>query len=128
MMQFNHINLQVPDGLATAPFFTDRFGMSPLPGLKPTKRMAILRDEAGMVFNRSNFNADAAVDYPEIFHIGSVRNSRAGVDAMHRRLVVAGHDAPAPKSVHGAWTFFMTAPGGVTVKGQCGKGDPGRAT
>lgn len=116
-MQLNHLNLPVPDVLATADYLKQFFGMKEL-GPKVTRTMALLRDDSGMVLNISNFNRADSVTYPETFHIGFTRDSREEVDAIYQRLAEAGRANTPPRSFHGSWTFYVAAPGGFTIEVQ----------
>jgi lactoylglutathione lyase len=116
-MQLNHINLPVPDVLATAGYLKEFFGLKDL-GPKPSRTMALLRDDHGMVLNVSNFSHTDRVEYPGTFHIGFTRESKEEVDAIYRRLAGAGLAKSPPRHFHGSWTFYVTAPGGFTVEVQ----------
>ena len=116
-MQLNHINLTVPDVTASADFLRRHFGLRDM-GLRPTRVMALLTDGHGMVLNLSNFDAVDRVTWPDDFHIGFIRGSRAEVDATHAELVAAGYQADEPRRFHGSWTFYVRAPGGFLVEVQ----------
>jgi lactoylglutathione lyase len=116
-MHLNHINLPVPDVAATAAFLRRFFGMTDI-GLKETRVMALLTDGRGMVLNLSNFARTDETTYPDFFHIGFSRDSREAVDVVHRDLAEAGFHADPPRSFHGSWTFYVTAPGGFVVEVQ----------
>ncbi len=114
-MTLNHLNLPVDDVGSAYDFLTTHFGLHPF-ARKPNATMALLRDDAGMVLNLSNFDRATSVRYPSSFHIGFQQASEARVDEINEQLKQAGFDVEAPRSFHGSWTFYLEAPGGFTVE------------
>lgn len=109
-MLLNHLNLTVDDAQQAAGFLTTYFGMTPM-GSRG-RNMVFLTDANGMVLALMK-GKDAT--YPANFHIGFIQPDRAGVDAVHARLVADGFDADPPSDQH-AYTFYVQAPGGFTVE------------
>lgn len=114
-MRLNHLNLTVSDVLAAHEFLA-HFGLEPLQGAPKTETMAFLRDDGGMVLSLMNIQGDAQVDYPGMFHIGFVQESRDEVDTLNTRLREAGFKVKAAREFHGSYTFYLKAPGGFTVE------------
>jgi catechol 2,3-dioxygenase-like lactoylglutathione lyase family enzyme len=114
-MRLNHLNLTVPDVAATRAFFETYFGLRCV-----TERgrgaLAVLIDESGFVLTLNNFDKVGEVEYPGIFHVGFNVEGRERVDELHRRLTADGFAAEPPKEFHGAWTFYLRAPGGFLVE------------
>jgi len=111
----NHINLDVSDVQKAREFLMTYFGLDPK-GLPGNDKIAILRDEQGMVLTLSNFHGEAEVKYPGSFHIGFIQESPAKVDEINARLKADGYDVEPPSRQHGSWTFYFTAPGGFLVE------------
>ena len=78
--------------------------------------LAVLVNGSGFILTLSNFDKAAEVEYPGAFHIGFMQDSRERVDAMYERLKADGFEAKPPKEFHGAWTFYLRAPGGFLVE------------
>jgi lactoylglutathione lyase len=102
-VRLNHANLTVPDGLRCV---TE----------KGRNALAVLVDETGFVLTLNNFERVAAVEYPGAFHIGFMQDSREKVDAIFERLKAGGFDIQPPREFHGAWTFYLNAPGGFSLE------------
>jgi catechol 2,3-dioxygenase-like lactoylglutathione lyase family enzyme len=68
--------------------------------------------------DKKSGDADAKkpVEYPKGFHIGFHQDSREAVDAIYKQLKDGGVAVEPPKEYHGAWTFFVRAPGGFFVE------------
>jgi len=60
--------------------------------------------------------AKKPVEYPAGFHIGFHQDSREAVDEINKKLKAAGVAVEQPREYHGAWTFFVRAPGGFFVE------------
>jgi catechol 2,3-dioxygenase-like lactoylglutathione lyase family enzyme len=58
----------------------------------------------------------AQVSYPETFHIGFMQESEERVNEINRRLKDDGFDVNLPGKLHGAWTFYFRAPGGILIE------------
>jgi lactoylglutathione lyase len=56
------------------------------------------------------------VTYPPSFHIGFIQATEREVDAINRRLRKDGFEVAPPARLHGAWTFYFTAPGGFVIE------------
>ncbi len=114
-MTLNHLNLPVSNVGDAYAFLTTYFGLKPF-ARGPNAVMALLQDDAGMVLNLSNFDKAASVQYPSAFHIGFQRESEARVDELNERLRQDGFEVEPPRRFHGAWTFYIDAPGGFVVE------------
>jgi catechol 2,3-dioxygenase-like lactoylglutathione lyase family enzyme len=114
-MRLNHLNLTVPDVQQTREFFETYFGFRCL-----TERgrgaLVVLADESGFILSLNNLDKADKVEYPGIFHIGFMQESRERVDEIYQRLTSGGFDAEPPREFHGAWTFYFRAPGGFLVE------------
>jgi catechol 2,3-dioxygenase-like lactoylglutathione lyase family enzyme len=114
-MRLNHVNLTVPDVARTREFFETYFGLRCV-FERGRGALAVLVDEAGFVLTLNNFEKVAEVQYPGLFHVGFMQESRERVEEIHARLKAGGIDVEQPRELHGAWTFFFRAPGGFLVE------------
>src|SRR6516165_5278300 len=114
-MVLNHINLTVPDVAQTREFFETYFGFRCVVE-RGRNFIAVMVDESGFIWTISNCDNAADVEYPGAFHIGFGQDSPKRVDQMYERLTAAGFDAQPPREFHGAWTFYLRAPGGFVVE------------
>jgi catechol 2,3-dioxygenase-like lactoylglutathione lyase family enzyme len=114
-MALNHLNLPVPDVAKTRAFFETYFGFRCI-FERGRDTIAVLTDESRFIFTLSNFDRAAAVEYPGAFHVGFEQPSRERVDEFYERLKNDGHAAEPPRDFHGAWTFYLHAPGGFLVE------------
>ncbi len=124
-MTINHLNLTVTDPTETSAFLAKYFALEPRGG---NAGMQMLYDDQRMVLTLIKGRADdrdareAAADkppqvrYPSSFHIGFIVGSRERVDQINQQLRNDGMEVDAPAHLHGAWTFYFTAPGGFTVE------------
>jgi lactoylglutathione lyase len=115
-MVLNHINLTVTDAEEAQLFLETHFGMQRAPGVKPSPRFGMLRDEQGMVLTLIQGSPGREIEYPESFHIGFGVPSRDTVNEINARLRAAGYHVEAPSRQHGAWTFYFRAPGGFIIE------------
>jgi catechol-2,3-dioxygenase len=113
-MRLNHLNLTVPDVRRTREFFESYFGLRCL--VERGGTLAVLADESGFILNLNNFDKVDKVEYPGAFHIGFMQESRERVDEIYPHLTSSGFDAKPPREFHGAWTFYLRAPGGFLVE------------
>jgi catechol 2,3-dioxygenase-like lactoylglutathione lyase family enzyme len=60
--------------------------------------------------------AKKPVEYPKGFHIGFRQDSREKVDEIYKQLKDGVVTVERPREYHGAWTFFVRAPGGYFVE------------
>lgn len=111
-MKLNHLNLTVTDVAAARAFLETYLGMHSAGG---NDGMAFLTDAGGFLLSLMKARHGEEVRYPANVHIGFGQPSDEHVNAIHRRLVDDGYDVPAP-SRHHAWTFYVAAPGGITVE------------
>jgi catechol 2,3-dioxygenase-like lactoylglutathione lyase family enzyme len=111
----NHLNLTVPDAARSREFFETYFGLRCVAELG-RNALAVLVDETGFVLTLNNFEKATEVEYPGMFHIGFMQESRERVDEINEKLKAGGFEVEAPHELHGAWTFFFRAPGGFLVE------------
>lgn len=109
-MNLNHLHLPVTDAPAAAEFLQRYFGMKRLQG--GNKNFIALQDGAGMVLIVSKHKASA---FPPGFHIGFIQESEERVNEINERMRADGIEVDAPERHH-AWTFYVQAPGGLTVE------------
>ena len=114
-MRLNHINLPVSDIPAARAFLETYFGLRCLGGPMP-ETIVLMVDENECLIALSRFNKSEAVVYPKAFHVGFMQASREAVDAIHARLAGDGIKVGTAKMFHGAWTFYVDAPGGFMVE------------
>jgi lactoylglutathione lyase len=114
-MGLNHVNLTVPDVPQTSAFFETYFGFRSV-AERGRGALAVLVDESGFVLTLNNFDKVDKVEYPGAFHIGFMQESRERVDEIYQRLTSGGFAAEPPREFHGAWTFYLRAPGGFLVE------------
>jgi catechol 2,3-dioxygenase-like lactoylglutathione lyase family enzyme len=114
-MRLNHIDLPVPDVAATRAFFETWLGFTHERTLGQDG-LAILRDEAGLVLVLSRLRRDGAQTWPVPFHIGFHLESPTAVSAFHARLTAGGLAVDPPAMRHGAFAFYLTAPGDLLVE------------
>ena len=114
-MRVNHLNLTVPDVRQTREFFETFFGLKCVADLG-RNALAVMIDESGFILTLNNFEKASEVEYPGAFHIGFMQDSRERVDEIYQQLKAGGYEAEPPKEFHGAWTFYLRAPGGFLVE------------
>ena len=114
-MRLNHINLAVTDVPLARAFFETHSGLRFIGSQAPDK-LVVLADESDSVITLSNFERGDEISYPKSFHIGFSQPSRDAVEAIRQSLCDAGYEVPAPKTIHGAWSFYFDAPAGFTIE------------
>jgi lactoylglutathione lyase len=114
-MRVNHLNLTVPDVRQTREFFETFFGLKCVADLG-RNALAVMIDESGFILTLNNFEKASEVEYPGAFHIGFMQDSRERVDEIYQQLKAGGYEAEPPREFHGAWTFYLRAPGGFLVE------------
>jgi lactoylglutathione lyase len=114
-MRVNHLNLTVPDVRQTREFFETFFGLKCVADLG-RNALAVMIDESGFILTLNNFEKASEVEYPGAFHIGFMQDSRERVDEIYQQLKAGGYEAEPPKEFHGAWTFYLRAPGNFVVE------------
>ena len=114
-MRLNHLNLTVPEGSKTREFFETYFEFRCV-AARGRDAIAVLVDESGFILTLNNFEKASEVTYPGAFHVGFNQESRERVDEIHARLMAGGFDPEPPREFHGAWTFYLRAPGGFLVE------------
>lgn len=116
-MRLNHINLFSSDVIADRAMFERYFGMKTLH--MQGDSLAVLRDDADMLFVLNRFGKADGFAYPDNFiklHIGFLQESRDDVDALNSRLKADGWTVQEPREFHGAWTFYFRAKGGYFIE------------
>lgn len=116
-MKLNHLNLTVDDVPAARAFLERYFGLRPYG--EGQRNFDVLFDDAGMVLTLMGVGKRREVSYPETFHIGFLQATEADVDAVNERLRGDGFAVEPASRRHGAWTFYLQAPGGFTVEVLC---------
>jgi lactoylglutathione lyase len=109
-MRLNHLHLMVEDVQASAAFLATYFGMTALPGGR--ERLAVMTDGGGMILTLMQGRDHS---YPRNFHIGFAQPSHAAVNQLRERMLEDGHSPSAPALAH-AWSFYVTAPGGIMIE------------
>lgn len=109
-MRLNHLHLMIADVQATAAFLESYFGMVRLPGGRD--KFVVMRDESWLILTLMQARDHT---YPKHFHIGFDRPTVAEVDALWQRMRDDGLNPSTPEAAH-AWSFYVAAPGGVTVE------------
>jgi catechol-2,3-dioxygenase len=80
--------------------------------------MQVLYDDQGLVLTLIKAGRED-VRYPSTFHIGFIQPTEEHVNAINRRLRDEGVAVDPPARMHGAWTFYFSAPGGFTIEVMC---------
>jgi lactoylglutathione lyase len=111
-MTLNHLNLTVPDPVATSEFLARHFALRPGGG---NGGMQVLYDDQGLVLTLIKGRRED-IRYPSTFHIGFIQPSEEHVNAINRRLRDEGVAVDPPARMHGAWTFYFPAPWGFTIE------------
>lgn len=112
-MKVNHLHLMVPDVTAACGFFEKYFDMRKAGG---NAGLTVLLDDSGFVLTLMKMAArSAARVYPDNFHVGFFLDSEARVDSMNQRMRDDGLEVAPPKREH-SYSFYVNAPGGVTVE------------
>ena len=114
-MKLNHLNLSVPNVSETREFFETYFGFRCVMS-RGRDTLAVLVGDDGFVLALSNFDKATSVEYPGAFHIGFMQDSRVRVDEIYESLKSGGFTTEPPREFHGAWTFYLRAPGGFVVE------------
>ena len=114
-MNLNHLNLAVPDVAASRDFFVRFFGMR-CTETKGDNVLSVLVDDSGFILIFSNFQKDVSPAYPRDFHIGFLLDRVEVVNELYETMTRAGVEIRPPKTAHGSWGFYVTAPGGITVE------------
>jgi catechol 2,3-dioxygenase-like lactoylglutathione lyase family enzyme len=115
-MKLNHLNLTVTDAKEAGLFLEKYFGLETRDGMKMSSKFTVLFDESDMVLTLIQSPEGEVVSYPSSFHIGFIQSSPEKVDEINQRLLEDGFEVDPPARLHGAWTFYFTAPGGYTIE------------
>ncbi|MFT3768156.1 MAG: VOC family protein [Minicystis sp.] len=116
-MQLNHLDLQVPDVIASAAFFERHFRFE-VHGNRASPAIAILTGEGGftLVLQRRR---DEDPPYPEGFHIGFLVGDEATVHAKHAEITAAGVESSDVQSNGRGVMFYFKAPGDILIEVSC---------
>lgn len=115
-MRLNHLDLTVPDIIATRDFFIDFLGFIHCE-TRGQAGLSILKDMDGMTLVLSRLRRSGAQVYPEGFHIGFHLSQREEVMALYDRLVAESEITPSvPQEQRNAFGFYFTAPGNILVE------------
>ena len=114
-MTLNHVNLTVVDVAKSRDFFATYFGFRCIVE-RGRNALAVMVDDSRFILTINNFEKANEVAYPGGFHIGFMQDSREKVDAIFERFKADGFDPRPPREFHGAWTFYLDAPGGFVVE------------
>ena len=115
-MRMNHVNIAVDDVAKARAFLETYFDLKCVVEPEGNSTPAVLIDEAKSIVTLSNFTKASEVVYPAGFHVGFMQPSREDVDAIFSRLQAGGYQPKRPREFHGAWTFYLQAPGGFMVE------------
>lgn len=120
-MKLNHLNLTVNDVPAAREFLETYFGLTALAERNYAgDAFAMMTDDNGSALSLME---KKEVSYPGTFHVGFVQESEERVEEMNQRLKDDGFEVKPPARLHGAWSFYLNAPGGFTVE-VLGSDDP----
>ena len=115
-MRLNHLDLAVPDVIASRDFFTTFLGFIDHQTLGQGG-LAILKDGDGMTLVLSRLRRTGEQAYPDGFHVGFHLAGRKEVIALHHRLIAESSVSPSEPCVRrGAFGFYFAAPGNVLVE------------
>jgi lactoylglutathione lyase len=115
-VKLNHLNLTVSNVLEAHHFLEKHFGLKSFGSLPPREAMSFLSDDNGMVLALFRGAKGTEVKYPPGFHIGFVQESEERVNEINQRLREDGYEVAKPSRMHGSWTFYFKAPGGITIE------------
>ncbi len=120
-MKLNHVNLTVNDVPAAREFLETYFGLTALAERNYAgDDFAMMTDDNGSALSLME---KKEVSYPGTFHVGFVQESEERVEEINQRLKDDGFEVKPPARLHGAWSFYLDAPGGFTVE-VLGSDDP----
>jgi catechol 2,3-dioxygenase-like lactoylglutathione lyase family enzyme len=102
----------VPDVPAASAFFEKYFDLQKSGG---NAGLTVLLDDAGFVLTLMKMSARNRGTYPENFHVGFFLESEARVDEINERMRADGLGVAPPKHEH-AYSFYVSAPGGILVE------------
>jgi catechol 2,3-dioxygenase-like lactoylglutathione lyase family enzyme len=120
-MKLNHLNLTVSDVSRAREFLETYFGLTTLAERNYAgDGFAMMTDDNGSALSLME---KKQVSYPGTFHVGFVQVSEGRVEEINRRLKDDGFEVKPPARLHGAWSFYVQAPGGFTVE-VLGSDDP----
>jgi len=138
--RLNHIDLVVANVAENRAFFEKHFGFRCI--VEVVGKLAVLTDgtdftlvlsspEIGAEIDKLQHDSKTAdpnakgpgaadtkkpIEYPAGFHIGFHQHSREAVDEIYEKLKAADVAVQQPREYHGAWTFYVRAPGGYFVE------------
>lgn len=117
-MKLNHANLGTREVARVAGLFTAHFGFERLDA-PPRPNFAVLRGSDGFILNLMR-PGNAAVHYPDGFHVCFLVETPAVVRAKHAELVAGGW-TPGPvedltRGGYASTTFYCPLPDGLLVE------------
>jgi lactoylglutathione lyase len=115
-VKLNHLNLTVSNVPDAHRFLEKYFGLRGYNGMEPREGMSFLHDDNGMLLALFRASKGTEANYPAGFHIGFIQESEEQVNQINQRLRADGYQVPQPARLHGSWTFYFQAPGGITVE------------
>ncbi|APR86186.1 Lactoylglutathione lyase [Minicystis rosea] len=116
-MQLNHLDLQVPDVLATAAFFERHFQFE-IHGNRTSPAIAILTGPGDFTLVLQQKRATDG-PYPEGFHIGFIVDDDVTVRRKHAEIVAAGIESGDVSESNRGVMFYFKAPGDILIEVSC---------
>lgn len=113
-MKINHLNLTVTDVIEVRDFLETYFGLQCFATVG--KGFVAMLDDDGFLLNLMHVKE---VSYPDTFHVGFPKKNKQEVDELNQRLQDDGFKVDAPAIFHGSYTFYLQAPGGITIETYC---------
>ncbi|NQX66390.1 VOC family protein [Paenibacillus alba] len=113
-MKINHLNLTVTDVIEVKNFLETYFGLTT--NVSAGKAFVAMTDNDGFLLNLMH---GKDINYPDTFHVGFPQENKQEVDNLNQRLKEDGIKVETPAIVHGSYTFYLQAPGGITLEAYC---------
>ncbi|MBP2000185.1 catechol-2,3-dioxygenase [Paenibacillus shirakamiensis] len=110
-MKLNHLNLTVSNAIEVRDFLQKYFGLKTY--TTAGKAFVGMVDDDGFLLN---LMLGKEINYPESFHVGFPQDTKEDVDALNQRLQADGYEVNEPSEMHGSYTFYLKAPGGITLE------------
>ena len=108
-MALNHINLVTSDVAKSRELFETYFGFRCVVD-RGRDAFAVLVDASGFILTLSNLDKVTSVEYPGIFHIGFMQDSRERVDEIYQRLKTDGFLTPSRRRSFTGRGRFISEP------------------
>ncbi|GAB6989728.1 VOC family protein [Paenibacillus pini] len=113
-MKINHLNLTVTDVIEVRDFLEKYFGLKSY--TTAGKAFVGMVDDDGFLLN---LMIGKEINYPDSFHVGFPQQSKQEVDDLNQRLKDDGYQVETPTVMHGSYTFYLKAPGDITLEAYC---------